>query len=171
MKSQLKRTLSCIPKYWCIYHYAQNIFIRLRSFQFIVLTPDFLLPLHLIVEIFSLLEKVIHFTSLFIPLCGVEYATLGFSREVFTYIGDRKYYCSIVLSCRTIWKTLICICFKLWRILDYFLLLAMTSIMILYEFSYEKICQLEISETVLYIILFKWEKLIRLMYHKYYTSL
>ena len=27
--------------------------------------------------------------------------------------------------------------------------------MILYEFSYEKICQLEISETVLYIILFK----------------
>lgn len=91
-KSQLKRTLSCIPKYWCIYHYAQNIFIMLRSFWFIELTPDFLLPLHLIVEIFSLLEKVIHFTSLLIPLCGVEYATLGFSREVFTYIGDRKHY-------------------------------------------------------------------------------
>ena len=38
--------------------------------------------------------------------------------------------------------------------------------MILYEFSYEKICQLEISEIVLYIILFKWEELIGLMYHK-----
>lgn len=43
--------------------------------------------------------------------------------------------------------------------------------MILYDFSYEKMYQLEVSEIVLYIFLFKWERLTGLMYYKYYILL
>ena len=55
--------------------------------------------------------------------------------------------------------------------LKLFSVFSMTLLMILYDFSYEKIDQLEVSETVLYIFLFKWEKLTGLMYYKYYILL
>lgn len=58
----------------------------------IVLTPNFLLPLHFIVQIFCLMEKVIHFAPLFISLSCIKYTTFGFSSEEFTNIGDREDY-------------------------------------------------------------------------------
>lgn len=57
-----------------------------------VLTPDFLLPLHLIVEVLCLLEEVVHFAALFVPFSHREHPALGLPRQVFTYVGDRKDY-------------------------------------------------------------------------------
>lgn len=57
-----------------------------------VLTPDFLLPLHLIVEVLCLLEEVVHFAALLVPFSHREHPALGLPRQVFTYVGDRKDY-------------------------------------------------------------------------------
>jgi hypothetical protein len=79
---------------------------------FTLLTSDLLLPLHFIVEIFCLLEKVIHFAPLFIPLRCVEHTALGLSSEEFTDVGDWKddLLHSPVMPDNL--KTLICICFS-----------------------------------------------------------
>lgn len=63
------------------------------------LTSDLLLPFHLIVEIFRLLEEVVHFASLLIPLRRVEHSVLGFPSEELTDVGDREHnllHCPVV---------------------------------------------------------------------------
>lgn len=56
----------------------------------LTLTSDLLLPFHLVVEIFRLLEEVVHLASLLIPLRCVEHSVLGFPSEEFTDVGDRE---------------------------------------------------------------------------------
>lgn len=57
-----------------------------------VLTPDFLLPFHFIIQVICLLEKVIHFASLFISLRSIEHTTLGFMGQEFTDVWHREDY-------------------------------------------------------------------------------
>lgn len=70
-------------------------------FETAILTPYFLLPFHLVVQIFCLLEKVIDFAPLFISLCCIEHSTFGFPSEELTNIGDREdnlFHCSIMAN-------------------------------------------------------------------------
>lgn len=148
--------LSCVPKHQFVYHYTRN-----SPFQFIVLTPDFLLPLHFIIEVFCLLEKVIHFTSLFIPFSRIEHTALRLSRKIFTYIGDRKNYLLHSPIMPNNLKTLIYMCFSLEtpQSQTNFQHVFMCLLMIFYEFSYEKYASLKYLKqsfiVLLYTFLFK----------------
>lgn len=52
-----------------------------------ILTPDFLLPLHLVVQVLCLLEEVIDLAALLISLGGVEHTALGLACEELADVG------------------------------------------------------------------------------------